>query len=341
MITVSIIIPMYNSAETIVETLKSVLQSDEASMEIIVVDDGSTDDSANLVKKLKKVDNRIKLIQQANKGVSAARNLGMQNAIGEYYIFLDSDDILSEKFVDCLIENVQKTDSDLVVAGIDHVGESKVPKILEDKVGFIASKNTQIGNQLIDMNMGQANGKLYRASIIRKHSLTFNEGLSFGEDLVFAHEFVLFCTVVSSEPKAQYRVKDVNPSSLSKSFIPNVQLSIAEQNRVMKKCFERFPKYKEKWFAIHMDLEAGGIVLFSKNLFLSNSPYSFGGAVREIREKIILSGKIHVFWNLKKDAMPKVSIDKLFYMVFRTKSAFLIALFFFFKEKMRRIRSES
>ena len=90
---VSVIIPAYNSEKFIGETLYSVVRQSFQAMEIIVVDDGSTDGQNEIIKTIMKEDARIKLIQQANRGVSAARNLGIEHAKGQYLAFLDADDV--------------------------------------------------------------------------------------------------------------------------------------------------------------------------------------------------------------------------------------------------------
>ena len=90
----SIIIPIYNTSKYLKECLDSVVNQDYKNVEIICVDDGSTDDSANIVESYLKKDERFKLIKTEHKGVAYARNLGLANAKGEYITFIDSDDFI-------------------------------------------------------------------------------------------------------------------------------------------------------------------------------------------------------------------------------------------------------
>lgn len=90
----SIIIPVYNVEEYIYDCLYSVLNIDNLNYEIILINDGSTDRSGDIIKEFAKKYHNIKIIEQENKGLSAARNKGIQNAIGEYILFVDSDDYL-------------------------------------------------------------------------------------------------------------------------------------------------------------------------------------------------------------------------------------------------------
>ncbi|MDR2472051.1 MAG: glycosyltransferase family 2 protein [Tannerella sp.] len=96
---VSVIIPVYNMSEYVSETLDSVLSSDYPEMEIVVVDDGSTDNSADIIKSYAEKSNKIKLFEQPNKGVSAARNYAIQLSQGEYILPVDADDLISENYI--------------------------------------------------------------------------------------------------------------------------------------------------------------------------------------------------------------------------------------------------
>ena len=105
---VSVIIPVYNSANYLSQCLDSILNQTLKEIEIICVDDGSTDDSLSILNKYSKLDNRIKILKQNNKGGGIARNYGMSIAKGEYLIFLDSDDFFNENL---LYETVKAADN--------------------------------------------------------------------------------------------------------------------------------------------------------------------------------------------------------------------------------------
>ncbi|MEO1377959.1 MAG: glycosyltransferase family A protein [Cyanobacteria bacterium J06635_10] len=92
-ILVTIVLPAYNASEYLAETLKSVLQQTYTNFELLVIDDGSTDDTADIVHNLSQQDSRVKLISQQNQGVSVARNIGINMAQGEFIAFLDADDL--------------------------------------------------------------------------------------------------------------------------------------------------------------------------------------------------------------------------------------------------------
>lgn len=110
---ISIIIPLYNKERTIQQSIWSVLSQSFHDIELIVVDDGSTDDSAIIVENL--TDRRLKLIKQQNSGPSAARNTGLHNAQGEWVVFLDADDELCENALTVMHDNCKKyPDADII-----------------------------------------------------------------------------------------------------------------------------------------------------------------------------------------------------------------------------------
>ena len=102
--TVSIITPCYNSAQYIAQTIASVQQQTLTTWEMIVVDDGSTDDSADIIKDIAINDSRIKLIQKENGGSASARNVGLQHAEGDYIQFIDADDTIAQDKLERQVE---------------------------------------------------------------------------------------------------------------------------------------------------------------------------------------------------------------------------------------------
>ena len=114
---VSIIIPVYNVEQYIEHCLKTVIQQVYNYLEIIIIDDGSTDNSGKICHRMAEIDNRISIIHQTNSGLSAARNKGIELSKGEFICFVDSDDYLSPYYVQILLETALLTNSDIVTCG--------------------------------------------------------------------------------------------------------------------------------------------------------------------------------------------------------------------------------
>lgn len=158
---VSIVIPVYNAELTIEKCVKSILQQDYKNIEIIVVDDGSTDKTQDIIENYKEKDKRIRYIKQNNSGVSTARNNGMNKAEGEYIVFVDSDDWLKKNMISRMVEIIEKENVDVVRCNYDDIYEKK----------------TVSGPAYEDVNNKKYFHKEYKTSNIYDHFLTDNEPL--------------------------------------------------------------------------------------------------------------------------------------------------------------------
>lgn len=201
---VSIIIPMFNCEKYIEKCIKSVIAQTYKNIEIILVDDGSTDHTFSICKKYATLDNRVKLIYQKNKGVSSARNTGIKNAQGKWIMFVDSDDWIDDIAVEILY-NTLDLRCDLVV-GLhtwDFNGTSKISSSLCNQILKFDLKKNKIpilGTCLVrpaDASewfpdemaalpmLSVPVAKLYRKEIIIKNHLYFPEDIKIGEDKIF------------------------------------------------------------------------------------------------------------------------------------------------------------
>lgn len=149
---VGVVVPMYNAAATIAETLESVCAQTYSALDIVVVDDGSTDTCADIVCALADKDDRIRLVRQANSGVAAARNRGAQETVADYLAFVDADDVWAPDKIALQMELVEGRDPALVYCWFIHINEhSQVfpfrynPQIADDVRKFMARKNF-VGN---------------------------------------------------------------------------------------------------------------------------------------------------------------------------------------------------
>ena len=121
---VSIIIPVYNVEQYLERCLETVVNQSYKGLEIILVDDGSTDGSGKICDKYKELDERIVCIHKENGGLSSARNAGVNIATGEYFVFVDSDDWVSIRMVETLTKALQKNNSDIVCCEFYNVSDS-------------------------------------------------------------------------------------------------------------------------------------------------------------------------------------------------------------------------
>lgn len=214
---ISVIIPVYNASKYIQETVQSVLNQDYEDMEIILVNDGSTDDSLSICNHLKETDRRIKVIDQKNAGVSTARNNGMKAAQGEYLLFIDADDLLEKDMVSTLYNKAVETGADLVSCGAAIVKDGVVIKEEFGTNQLYTYNNEEalkfflIGNRV---NIGVWT-KLFKKSLVE--DIEFRKDIRINEDKLFIFEALMKAQkyVVYDVSKYQYIQRE---SSATRTF---------------------------------------------------------------------------------------------------------------------------
>ena len=120
---VSVIIPVYNSEKYVEKCICSVMAQTLPELEIIIINDGSTDESGRILRELAQKDSRIVLLEQENQGVAAARNQGVEKATGKYLTFVDGDDYLQEDYIELMYNLAEKETLDMVICGLTYVDE--------------------------------------------------------------------------------------------------------------------------------------------------------------------------------------------------------------------------
>jgi len=224
---VSVVVPVYNASLYLEDCIKSILNQTYSNIEILLINDGSTDNSGHICESYSKVDNRIKVVHQQNSGPSIARNNGIQKASGEFIQFVDSDDQLEPYTIERLIESVQNS-VEMVICGFKTINYYKNKRITKE---FIPSIDGIFDNNEFMQNFGilykesllhsQCN-KLYRKSVLEKYNIRFQEGVSFGEDLLFNIDYLKVCKHIAVIKDLLYFYLIFNNNqSLSKIFREN------------------------------------------------------------------------------------------------------------------------
>ena len=125
---VTIVVPVYNVEKYLRKCLNSIVNQTYENIEIICVDDGSPDNSINILNEFAQSDKRVKIIRQENQGLSGARNTGINNAIGKYIMFIDSDDWIELNMVELMVNKIENENLDLVVCGNTNYYVNKIKK---------------------------------------------------------------------------------------------------------------------------------------------------------------------------------------------------------------------
>lgn len=188
---ISVITPTYNSAEYINRFIDNFNKANQKGIaELILVDDGSRDNTITLIKQRISPNDQIKLLTQDHQFQSAARNLGMKYASGDYYLFLDADDTFDPEFFNILLNNSEN--NDLVICGINRVLQDNTLVLNKSVLEGYQSKNKIAKRFLIDrdqMDSGLWN-KLFKANIIKENNLSFTNK-NFVEDILFVFKYLM------------------------------------------------------------------------------------------------------------------------------------------------------
>lgn len=213
---ISIIVPVYNAEKYLERCILSVLNQSYCNFELILVDDGSTDDSKKICEAYAQKDDRIIVIAQKNSGVSSARNCGLRYATGEYISFLDADDFLEKDFCK-LMEGKMSCDISLVICGVkfiysDHIDTSQ----WQMNTYFDYNDLPEAMLQLRKNGMLYASwNKLYRRENINFH---FIEDMTFAEDSCFVLQYLSKCNKIAVISEPLYNYDETIPESALKRY---------------------------------------------------------------------------------------------------------------------------
>ncbi len=187
---VSIIVPVYNAEKYLNRCIDSILSQTMTDFELLLIDDGSKDDSGRICDEYSEKDARVRVFHKTNGGVSSARNLGLDNAIGDWITYVDADDRCSYEYLEHLLSKVDEG-TDLIISYAvicDSIGE-KAEVYPEYRVN-----ETNFERLFVDSDMHWHTSpwaKLYRANIIYENGIRFNEMMHIGEDADFLFSFML------------------------------------------------------------------------------------------------------------------------------------------------------
>lgn len=209
---ISVIIPVYNVEKYLRQCIESVIDQSYHNLEIILIDDGSTDESGKLCNIYAKTDNRIKVIHPENCGVSGARNTGLQYATGEYIAFVDSDDIIEKQMLEKCIYEMQEEQLDFVYFNIvckaEH-GEPYPDMPVKQGTTEICSMEQRM-QVILDDFLGYKMkfsvwNKLYRRNFLVNHHIRFDEGIWIAEDLAFNLKCLMYANKIKGIPDVLYQ----------------------------------------------------------------------------------------------------------------------------------------
>ena len=195
---VSIVIPVYNAEKYLEECLNSIVNQTYRNIEIILINDGSKDNSFSICQRYAQNDSRIKLINQENSGVSKTRNRGIDEATGKYILFVDSDDFCEHDMVKVAVDNVKE--DELFMWGYTEVYKNRVVPI-ECNININLENIHEIVSSTL---IGSSCNKIFNVELLRKNNLYFEEKIYNCEDLLFVLLYLQFVKNIKYEKRPLY-----------------------------------------------------------------------------------------------------------------------------------------
>lgn len=232
---ISVLIPIYNASQYIENCVESLLRQSYSHIEILLVDDGSTDGSGSICDSYAIEDSRIKVFHIENSGPSHARNYGIEKATGEYLIFVDSDDYVESLYIEKLYSLISCDEIDLGICNYNEFTEkgNKYPQTLEKDLldtltGFVADDYN-----IIRSRFWVPWGKIYKLNIIKDNGITFPEDMVIAEDQIFNDAYLCHVNHYAYVDECLYNYRIDNGGSLSSKA--NLQTLYCDKKNLINK----------------------------------------------------------------------------------------------------------
>ncbi len=292
---VSIVVPIYNSEKYIGRCINSIINQSYRNLEIILINDGSKDNSLNICKKFAKQDKRIILLNQNNNGVSAARNAGIDIAKGEYISFIDADDSVEKNYIYELVKNSNNGQADVVICGYNDVYSEEISKIntLENNIEIKGLINKDYDN--LKKYIKYPWIKIYRLNFLKNNNIKFSRQFTDAEDQVFNFQVFSIAKIYNFVNKALYNHYYSNLNSLSKQITIRSFYSNLEKLKFEKKFFELMQVENKE-----MIFNDSGFFLMRKYVVINDISDNYFEFKNRVKKIMLLMYKKEKYKNLKR-----------------------------------------
>lgn len=311
---ISVIIPVYNSETYIEKCISSLINQSYSNFEVIVVDDGSTDQSISKAKYLTKNDDRFLFLKKTNGGQSSARNMGLRYAKGEYIAFIDSDDYIDPlMFEHCMTKLNIDPAIDIVIFGMQYINEKGVVsgKSMPDLEKYYSQRDILLLEDSIDTSMST---KVYKAKLFSDYR--FVEGMIYedqeilpkilyGKKITFIPYYLYFYVIHTGSTMRKYN------SHYLESFI---RLFDSHKNFLLKnKLFNEYSKYYEKGYILNFYANAIAYI----SLFSPDFKKDVIELIKSTDKKILTYSNIFKLLPIRSSRLWAISIFKISPVVFK------------------------
>lgn len=310
---ISIIVPVYNAENSLIKCLDTLKNQTFPNIEIVLINDGSTDSSLKICLEQATNDSRIKVFSKKNGGVSSARNYGINKAIGEYIIFVDSDDYVALNMCEEMLKNAKRYNTDLVIASYytvynNNVREHKCPSIHLESIEELKPIFLEV---YLDCFLNSPWNKLY---IKKKIKSLFREDMNYFEDYFFNLMYIMECEKITFIDQSFYFYKEDTTASLTKRFDNNIFNNF---ELIYKKQLE----FVHKYFGTEFDVYIASSLIYGLYNSLQKAVYTdkenaLNYAMKWRKSSIVINAlstpNLLNFWNQIPDIQLRIAY-KLIY----------------------------
>jgi glycosyltransferase involved in cell wall biosynthesis len=282
---ISVIIPIYNTGEHLKRCIASVTEQSLKNIEIILVDDGSTDNSGSICDEYAKKDNRITVIHKKNEGVSIARNTGIEKASGEFIGFVDSDDWIDKEMYSDLYDAAVRNDADIVMCDATTKYDTKPDEadtITQLPESIILNKKNIAPSLLMEM-AGAAWRCIYRKELLKDNNIVFPINLKFSEDRIFNILAFGYADSIYYIKKSYYNRYIRKGSAVSKYYDNMIDIVLDARQRIrsaVDSAWNGNKAYKDMYENQIIGLSYTAI----NNIFYKDSPLSFKESYNAVKD---------------------------------------------------------
>lgn len=245
---VSVIVPVYNVEKYIDKCMESLLNQTYKNIEIILINDGSTDNSGDICDKYRSLDSRVMVFHKENGGVSSARNIGLDKVTGEYVTFVDPDDWVELYTVEHIVSDFLNNDTDAVFYGYDEILDDYVITHSPDKTG-IGDTREAIYQMMIGIGKGYYTiiaNKAFKTEIFKSDVdkyLYFNKDVYVGEDGLWLTQMIKRCKTVFFDNRVYYHWLQHGNSASNSKVLSDKRLSAIMAQKMICREIEMFDQY--------------------------------------------------------------------------------------------------
>lgn len=255
---ISLILPVFNVERYLAQCVDSILKQTYQQFEVILIDDGSTDSSGSLCDDLAKRDKRIRVVHQSNKGVSAARNFGIELAEGEWVSFIDPDDYVGPDYLEKF--EIERNDADFITQGLSFVDNRTGEVFKEIKfpdVKMTAESTKEIVEKTDYLSFGGSMCRAIRKSLIEQNGIQFNESIAYHEDHIFIFKLLKVSSDIRLVDSTSYYYRSFHSqNTLSNKHHPWDSLNLSSNlmidclNEMRSRFLKKNSQYEKKIYTI-------------------------------------------------------------------------------------------